>query len=101
MPDAPQQQQHVEPAQPFNNTDVQTIERGEERCVGNGNGFDRGRGVGNGLDRGRRDVVVDGVDMPARDVLAFQVLLLLKATPRWNAISGIQQYSSSGMRTSK
>ena len=46
--------------------------------------------VGNGLDRGCVDVVVDGVDMPAREVLTFQVLLLLlKVTPRWNTISGI------------
>ena len=58
-----------------------------------------GHGLANGLDRGRVYVVVN---MPARDVLAFQVLqLLLKATPRWNTISGIQHHSSSGMRTSK
>ena len=44
---------------------VQTMERGE------------GHGVSNGLDRGRVDIVVDGVDMPARDVLVSQVLLLL------------------------
>ena len=51
---------------------------GEEHCAGNG------------LDRGRVDVVVNGVDMPARDVPRFQVLLLLlKVTPRWNTISGI------------
>ena len=43
-----------------------------------------GRGVGNGLDRGCVEVVTDGFDMPARDVLTLQVLLLLKATPRWN-----------------
>ena len=50
-----------------------------------------GCGVGNGLDKGRVDAVVDGVDMPARDVLVFQVLLLLlKAAPRWNTISGTQ-----------
>ena len=57
------------------------MERGE------GHGVDSRRGVGNGLDRGRVDVVVDGVDMPALDVLALQVLLLLllKALPRWNA----------------
>ena len=67
--------------------DPQTTQRGEER-------------VGNGLDRERVDVAVDVVNMPARDVLAFQVLLL-KATPRWNAISGIQQYSSSEMQISK
>ena len=48
-----------------------------------------GHGIGNGLDRSRVDVVVDVVNMPARDVLAFQVLLLLKATPRWNTVSGI------------
>ena len=47
------------------------------------------------------NVVLDVVNMPACDVLAFQVLLLLKATPRWNTVSGIQQYSSSGMQTSK
>ena len=58
--------------------------------------------VANGLDRDRVDDiddVDDVVNMPARDVLAFQVLLL-KATPKWNTISGIQQYSSSGMWTS-
>ena len=78
-----------------------TIERGEIRH-GVGNGLDSGRGVGNGLDRGRVDIVVDGVDMPARDVMAFQVLLLLlKVIPRWNTTSGIQQHSttSSGTRT--
>ena len=37
------------------------MERGEVR-----------HGVGNGLDRGRGDIVVYGVDMPARDVLAFK-----------------------------
>ena len=52
--------------------DLQMVERGE------------GCGVGNGLDRGSVDVVVDDVDkIPARDMLAFQVLLL-KATSRWN-----------------
>ena len=66
---------------------MQTTQRGEER-------------VGNGLDRERVDVVVDVVNMPVCDMLAFQVLLL-KATPRWNIISGVQQYSSSEMRTSK
>ena len=63
---------------------------GEEHCVGNG------------LDRGRVDVVVDGVDMPVCDVLAFQVLLLLlKETSRRNttSTSGIHN-SSSGTRTS-
>ena len=57
--------------------------------------------VANGLDRGHVDIVADVVNMPTRDVLAFQVLLLLKATPRWNTISGIQQHSSSKMQTSK
>ena len=33
-----------------------------------GKDLDSGHGVGNGLDRGRVDVVVDVVDMPARDV---------------------------------
>ena len=55
------------------------------------------------IDRERADIVVDDVVMCARDVLAFQVLLLLlKAMPRrWNTTSGIQQISitSSGMRT--
>ena len=59
------------------------MERGEGRVVDNG--VDSGRGVGNGLDRGHIDVVADGIDMHARDVLALQVLLLLKAMPRWNA----------------
>ena len=58
------------------------------------NGLDSRRSVCNGLDRGRVDIVVDGVDIPAREVLAFQVLLLLllllKAMPRWNTIS--EQY---------
>ena len=54
---------------------MQTTQRGEER-------------VGNGLDRERVDVVVDVVNMPTRDALAFQVLLL-KATPRWNTTGGI------------
>ena len=70
---------------------------------GVGNGLDSGNGVGNGLDsRGRVDVVVDVVSMPALDVLAFQVLLLLKVTSRWSITSGIQQRSttSSGTRTS-
>ena len=41
-----------------------------------------GHGVGNGLDRGSADVVVDDVGMPARDALAFQVLLLkVMSTP--------------------
>ena len=68
------------------------------RGMRNGNGH----GVGNGLDRGRVDVAVDGVDMPARDVMAFQMLLLLlKTMPRWNTISGMQQHitTSSGTRT--
>ena len=70
--------------------------RGEEGH-GVGNGLDSERGVGNGLDRGRVGVVVDVDKMPARDVLAFQVLLLLlKATPRWNTTGDIQQHSSSG-----
>ena len=62
-----------------------------EREEGRGldNGLDSWRGVGNGRDRRRVDIVIDGVDMPARDVLAFQMLLLLKVMPRWNAISGI------------
>ena len=64
------------------------MERGGGHGVGNI--LDSGRCVGNGLDRGRVDVVVDGVDMPVRDVLAFQVLLLLllKVMLRWNTISG-------------
>jgi len=37
-----------------------------------------GGDVGNGVDRGRVDVVLDGAHkIPAREVLAFQVLLLL------------------------
>ena len=47
-----QQQQHVKrhpPAQPFNNTDVRMMERGEGLFIGNG--IDRGCGVGNCLDR--------------------------------------------------
>ena len=60
-----------------------------------------GYGVANGLVRGRVHVVVDVVNMPAVDVLAFQVLLLLllKATPRWNTTSGIQQHSTNSSRT--
>ena len=42
---------------------------------------ERRRDVGNSLDRGRVDVVVDVVNMPARDALAFQVLLLKAAPP--------------------
>ena len=64
------------------------------------NVLDRGNGVGNGLDREHVDVVVDVVNMPACDVLAFQVLLLM-AAPRWNTTSDIEQHSSSGTRTSK
>ena len=62
-----------------------------------------GCGVDNGLDRGSFDVVVDDGDkMPVRDVLEFQVLLLLlKVTPRWNTISGIHQHSSSETQTNK
>ena len=45
------------------------MEREEGRSVDNG--LDSRHGVGNGLDRRRVDIVVDGVDMPARDVLAF------------------------------
>ena len=52
-----------------------------------------GYGVANGLDRGHVDVVFDAVNMHACDVLAFQVLLL-KATPRWNTTSDIQQHST-------
>jgi len=53
-----------------------TMERRKESRVSNG--VDSGCGVGNGVDRGRVDVVVDGAHkIPARDVLAFQVLLLL------------------------
>ena len=52
----------------------------EEGC-GVDDGLDSRRGVGNGFDRDRVDIVVDGVDMPVRDVLALQ-MLLLKATPR-------------------
>ena len=59
-----------------------------------------GCGVGNGFDRGRVDIVVDGVDMPACDVLVFQVLLLLlKVMPRWNTTSGIQQHSTTSIGT--
>ena len=47
---------HSHPAQPFNNMDVRTMERGEGRGVDNG--LDRGRGVGNGLVRERVDIVV-------------------------------------------
>ena len=76
----------------------------EEGC-GVDNGIGSRRGVGNGLDRDRVDIVVDVVNMPVCDVLlAFQVLLLLlKATPRWNftTISGIQQHRSSRMWTSR
>jgi len=63
---------------------MQTMERKEENGVGNG------WGSGCGVDRGRVDVVVDGVHkIPARDVLAFQVLLmLLHAKTRWNTTSG-------------
>ena len=65
------------------------MEREEGRGVGNG--LDSERGVGNGLDRGRIDIAVNGVDMPACNVLTFQILLLLlKAMPRWNTISGVQ-----------
>ena len=65
------------------NADAQSIKRWE------------GCGVGNGLDREHVDIVVDGVDMPTRDVLAFQVLLLLpKAMPRWKTTSGVHQCSS-------
>ena len=46
-------------------------ERGEV-WHGVGNGLDSGRGVVNGLYRGHLDVVVGGVDMPTRDVLAFK-----------------------------
>ena len=61
-----------------------------------------GCGVDNGLVRGRVNVVVDNVDkMPTRDVLVFQVQLLLKVTSRWNTVSGTKQHSSSGTRTSK
>ena len=66
---------------------MQTTQRGKER-------------VDNGLDRECVDVDVDVVNMPAHDVLVFQVLLLLlKATSRWNAISGIQQYSTTSSGT--
>ena len=59
-------------------------------------------GVGNGLDRERLDIIVDGVDMPAPDMLAFQMLLplLLKVILRWNTFSGIQQQSSTRTQTS-
>ena len=56
------------------------MERGEG--CGVDIGLDSGNGVGNSLDRECVDVVVNGVNMPALDVLAFQVLLQLKATPR-------------------
>ena len=82
-----------------NNTNVRMMEREEVRH-GVGNGLDSGR-VGNGLDRGCADIVFDVDRMPTRDVLVFQVLLLLlKAMRRWNIISGIQQHSSSRNRTS-
>ena len=60
----PQQQKHIKrhpPAQPFNNTDVRTMEKGEGHGIGNS--LDSGHGVGNDLDRGRVDILVDGVDM--------------------------------------
>ena len=48
-----------------------------------------GCGVGNGLDSGRSGVFVDNIDKHVyRDVLLFQVLLLLlllKPTPQWNS----------------
>mmetsp|Transcript_12994 Transcript_12994/g.27353 ORF Transcript_12994/g.27353 Transcript_12994/m.27353 type:complete len:147 (-) Transcript_12994:64-504(-) len=50
-------------------------ERREESGVDNG--VDSGRDVGTDVDRGRVDVVVDDADeIPARDVLTFEVLLL-------------------------
>ena len=75
------------------------MEREREEGRGVDHSLDIRHGVGNGLDRDRVDVVVDIVDMSARDALAFQVLLL-KALPRWNTASGIQQQSSSRMQTS-
>ena len=92
------------PAQPFNNTDT-WMESGEGRsCIAEVRAdiIERGGcGVASGLDRRRVDVVVDDVDqMPARDVLAFQVLLL-KAASRWSTTSGIQQHNISGTRTSQ
>ena len=60
------QQQHLvkrhsrPPAQPFNNTDVPTMERGDVRADnghGVGNVLDRERCAGNGLDRQHVDVV--------------------------------------------
>ena len=71
---------------------------GEKEGRAGDNGLDSGQGVGNDLDRERVDVVVYGVDMPACDVLAFQVLLVLpKETSRRNttSTSSIQQHSSS------
>ena len=56
-------------------------------------------GVANGLDRGHVDVVVDVVSMPAGDVLAFQMLVLLKATPKWNTVCGIQQLAAEWKQT--
>ena len=44
----------------------------DREACGVASGLDRGRGVGNGLDRGHVDIVVDGVDMPARDVPVFK-----------------------------
>jgi len=76
-----QQQQHLVGATSslatthINPSIMRTMERREESDVGNG--VDSGCGVDNGVDRGRADVVVDDADkISARDVLAFQVLLL-------------------------
>ena len=62
---------------------ITIVTRRQQHCSGLQTGNWHG-GVANGLDRGRVDVVVDVVRMPTRDTLAFQVLVL-KATPRWNA----------------
>ena len=64
------------------------VRMGRDEGRGVANGLDIRHGVDNGLDRDRVDVVVDVINMPALDTLAFQVLLL-KAAPRWNTISDI------------
>ena len=58
------------PAGSFNNTDVRTLKRGNIRADNGEEGGDHY--VGNCLDIGRVDVVVDGVDMPARDALRLK-----------------------------
>jgi len=77
-----QQQQHLVRATSSlatthsNLSAMRTMERREESGIGNG--VDSVCGVGNGVDRGCVEVVVDAAhQIPARDVLVFQVLLLL------------------------